>query len=206
MYFIISKCFTIVLLVLTVSACSKVKNYFPDKSKEYQLSTEIAALNIPSEFENKEHTFVELEMPRGTEIITDKTKEEASIYIELVQYSEGSTRIRINDNMEKTWRTVGKSLRRNFIEIIDRNEQKRVYSVLYDAIFEKVKDDSLWDKVLFIFASDPVQEEEFKIKLIEYNGFIEAIVLNKNNIPLSDGNGLKLLELLYQTIKQDLAK
>ncbi|KAF3981788.1 MAG: hypothetical protein HFP81_06155 [Methylococcales symbiont of Hymedesmia sp. n. MRB-2018] len=230
MYFIVSKYFTIVLLVLTVSACSKIKSYFPDKSKEYQFSTEISALNVPSDLSknaiqkqvevevnesdveqvlsdirNKENALITSAVPRTTEIITDEIEEEAAIYVELIEYS-GGTRIRIKDSMERIWRTVGKALSRHFIEIIDRNERERVYFVLYDANFKKVKDDSLWDEVLFIFASDPAQEEEFRIKLVEYSGFIEAIVLNKNDIPLSDGNGLKLLNLLYQTIKQDLAE
>jgi outer membrane protein assembly factor BamC len=226
----------IALVVLSISACSQVKGYFPDKSKDYQLTEEIPELYVPSDLSDDAiQTQIELETgvkvkeedvekiltdikqreaaliaqaePGTTAIITEQEIEaEPAIYVELVEYSGGATRLRIEDSMERIWRTVGKALSRHSIEIIDRNELERVYLVLYDANFSKVKDGSLWDEAVFIFGSDPAQEEEFRIKLVEYGGFIEAIVLNKHDVPLSKGNGLKLLKVLYKTIKQDLAE
>ncbi len=205
---------TIALLVLSVSACGRVKSYFPDKTKDYQFTSEIPELKVPADLSS--HTtstnteisanYPTQSKPQPVETVNAETTEKKAddIYVELIEYSGGATRIRIEDNMEKIWRTVGKALSRHSIEIIDRNELDRVYFVQYDANFEKVKDDSLWDEVIFIFGSDPAREEEFRIKLVEYGGFIEIIVLNNNDIPLSTGNGLKLLKLLFKTIRQDL--
>ena len=41
--------------------------------------------------------------------------------------------------------------------------------------------------------------------LVENGTLIEIIVLDSNDVPLSKGPGLKLLKLLYETIKADLA-
>lgn len=226
---------SVILLLLSVSACTWIKNYFPDKSKEYQLASEIPALIIPPDLPSGTHTHKpkpsiinkeakiqqiladtkkkenshwnqvapEKAEPRAVEIEAAENK--ATIYVELIEYSGGETRIRIKDGIEKIWRTVGKALSRHSIEIIDRDALDHVYFVQYDANFTKVEDGSLWDEVVFIFGSDPAQEEEFRVKLVEYGGFIEIIVLDDNNIPLSTGMGLKLLKTLYRTIKEDLA-
>jgi len=208
------RCLTITLLCLSVVACGRVKSYFPDKTKDYQLTSEIPELTIPEDLSEKT-PFTEAETkpeypnqaaPESITTVATPTaeNEDTPIYIELLEFSGGATRIRVEDSMERIWRFVGKALSRHSIEIINRNELERVYFVQYDANFKKIKDDSLWDELVFVFGSDPAKEEEFRIKLVEYGGFIEILVLNKNEIPQSHGNGLKLLKTLYKTIKQDL--
>lgn len=205
------------LLFLGISACSTLQVYFPDKEKEYQLKTEIPALSIPPDLSDhaiqSDFTVAVIEpdyqiqsQVQEPEIDTAKgNKKDETIYIKLIEYSDGVTHIRISDTLDRLWRTVGKALSRNSIEIIDRNELERVYYVLYDAQFEKVEDGSLWDEALFIFGANPAQEKEFRIKLTEYGGFTEVIVFDDNDVPLSTGGGLKLLNLMYKTIKEDLA-
>lgn len=210
------RCLTITLICLGVSACGRVKSYFPDKTKDYQLTSEIPELTVPEDLsDNTPLTETEIKPdysdhsePESSATVSTATAEEnedTPIYIELLEFSGGATRIRVEDSMERIWRFVGKALSRHSIEIINRDELERVYFVQYDANFKKIQDDSIWDELVFVFGSDPAKEEEFRIKLVEYGGFIEILVLNKNEIPQSHGNGLKLLKTLYKTIKQDLA-
>ena len=229
-----SKIFTLIvslLILFNITACG-LKEYFPDKSKEYQLITEIPDLVVPADlssdaihksetddpripvygnnegvapdFEDTESTIDENVTEEST--VTEESPEpKETIYVDLLEFSGGATRIRIEDTIERNWRTVGKALSRHSIEITARDEQDRIYFVLYDADFKKVEDGSLWDEVVFIFGSDPAQEKEFRVRLVENGSLTEVIVLDKNDKPTSKGPGFKLLRLLYETIKEDLA-
>jgi len=204
------------LVAINLSACANIKSYFPDKEKDYQFTTEIPELQIPEDLSNSNINYGSTIRPSEPSVITpiipqaaetevaDNTEEKTEILVELVEYSGGTTRIRIEDSIERTWRVVGKALSRNAIEIINRNEYESYYSVQYDPDFKKIEDGSLWDEVLFIFGSDPAKEQEYKIRLAENGTLTEVIVLDKENQPLSSGGGLKLLNLLYKTIKEDL--
>ena len=218
------------LILLSISACSSVKEFFPDKHKDYQFISEIPELTVPSDLSDEaiqnepkrdddmpvsQQTEIENELPdsdgvespedeENSEKEKEKEKEKA-IYVDLLEFSGGATRIRIEDTLDQTWRTVGKAISHHSIEITERNELESMYAVQYDAEFEKIEDGSMWNEVLFIFGSDPAQEKEFKIKLVENGSLVEVIVLDSNDVPLSKGPGLKLLRLLYETIKEDLA-
>jgi outer membrane protein assembly factor BamC len=220
------------LILFNLSACSALKGFFPDKAKEYQLITEIPPLIVPPDlssdaiqqsktvdpgvppvYQNQEVPEPVSEDRESTteenvseeNVVDEKTETQESIYVDLIEFSGGATRIRIEDTIDRNWRTVGKALSRHSIEITARDELDRIYYVQYDADFKKVEDGSLWDEVLFIFGSDPAQEKEFKVRLVENGSLTEVIVLDKNDKPLSKGPGLKLLRLLFETIKEDLA-
>ena len=236
-----SSLFFALLFVLTISACSDMQKHFPDKERDYQLTTEIPGLNIPADLSDnaiqqtsEEHTprhdktgiavseNSQITSPQSISDLEDGTEEAIGIddqieeyeeyqedvqelvYIELVKFSGGATRIRVEAPFARIWRVVGKAISRHSIEIIDRNETDRTYIVKYDAEFEKVEDGSLWDEVVFIFGSDPAQEKTYKIKVVENGTLIEVIVLDENNKPLSKGAGLELLNLLYNSMKLDL--
>jgi outer membrane protein assembly factor BamC len=199
------------LFLLNLSACSYIKTFFPDKEKDYQLTSEIPDLVIPSDLTGQsipeksvtayqQAGYLDEEESRPVNTVKDN-----AIAVDLVEFSGGATRIRIEDTLTRSWRTVGKALSHHSIEIIDRNEIDGVFYVQYDPDFKKVEDGSLWDEVLFIFGSDPAKEKEFMVRLAENGGMTEVIVLDTNDIPLSKGTGLKLLNLLYKTIKDDLS-
>lgn len=213
------------LILFNIMACNSVKGYLPDKEKDYQLMTEIPALIIPDDLTNNAikdapviqarqavqqrrsravantDTAVETE----ADATTQATENEENIYIDLVEFSGGATRIRMEQNLESSWRTVGKALSRQSIEITDRNEEDKVYFVQYDPDFKKVEDGSLWDEALFLFGSDPSQEKEYRVRLVENGTLTEIIVFDSNDKPMSKGIGFKLLNLLYRTMKDDLA-
>ncbi len=205
------------LIILNLSACSYVQGYFPDKQKDYQFTTEIPPLTIPEDL-TKQSTKKTLatnsgqpdsQQNAGVETVPvsapDSADKGEDIYIDLVEFSGGATRIRIEDNINSVWRLVGKALSRQSIEITDRNEADKVYFVQYDPDFKKVEDGSLWDEALFLFGTDPSQEQEFRVVLIENDTLTEILVLDENDKPLSEGAGFKLLNTLYKTIKADLA-
>ena len=56
---------------------------------------------------------------------------------------------------------------------------------------------------MFLFGGDQSQEQEYHIRLVEYEGYTEVFVLDKNDKPLSRDAGLKLLKLMHETIKKD---
>lgn len=144
----------------------------------------------------------------GIDEIDDEAEEDETenelVYIELVEFSGGATRIRVESSFTKIWRIVGKGISRHSLEILDRNEADKNYTIKYDADYEKVKDGSLWDEAVFIFGSDPANEETYNIKIIVNGPLIEIIVLDKDKKPDSKGAGLKLLKLLYNSMKVDL--
>ncbi len=215
------------LILLNLSACGAIKSFFPDKSKDYQLITEIPVLVVPADLSSNaihdseidvssipvyrnQSVAPDFEETDSSSIADENVTEESpepkeTIYVDLVEFSGGVTRIRIEDTIERNWRTVGKALSRHSIEITARDELDRIYFVQYDPDFKKVEDGSLWDEVLFIFGSDPAQEKEFRVRLVENGSLTEVIVLDKNDKPLSKGPGLKLLRLLFESIKEDLA-
>ena len=220
------------LILFNLSACSRIKRFFPDKTKEYQLITEIPELTVPADLSSdaihRRKTvdpsvpvyqstkavpppdFEDIDSSTEDSVTEDTVTEEKTvtkeyIYVDLLEFSGGATRIRIEDTMDKNWRRVGKALSRNSIEITARDELDKIYFVQYDADFKKVEDGSLWDEALFIFGSDPAQEKEFRVRLVENGSLTEVIVLDKNDKPLSKGPGLKLLRLLFESIKEDLA-
>ncbi len=203
-----------VVLVLNLTACSRIKGYFPDKEKDYQLTTEIPPLSIPEDLSSHAiETKSVLEVPvvaplKNSSYVEDNassSEQEELIYVDLVEFSGGATRIRVEDSIDRVWRTVGKAISRHSIEITNRNESERIYYVQYDPDFKEVEDGSLWDEALFIFGADPAKEQEFKIRLAENGSLTEIIVLDRQDTPLSTGPGYKLLNLLYKTIKKDLS-
>ncbi len=192
-------------LTILVSACSSL----PDKEKEYQLTSEIPPLILPDDISNKDaKTFSNQEngFGRSVELIenNEDVDREESILLDLGEYSDGTALVRIGDVIQRSWRIVGKALSRHSIEITDRDELERIYFVQYDPDFKKIEDGSLWDEFLFIFGSDPANDKKFGVKLVESGDFTEIIVLDSEEEPVSEGPGLKLLHLLYKTIKEDL--
>lgn len=205
-------------LLLTISACSTIKSFFPDKEKDYQLSSEIPALKIPADLSDlsgntaQDSAVIEQAIIKENSPVSQRIKtvtpeshdKERPVSIVWVKLADSTLRIRIEDSIKTTWRRVGKALSRHSIEITDRNKKERIFLVQYDPDFKKVEDGSLWDEFWFIFGGDPAQEKEFGIRLVEKKTNTEIFVVDENDTPLSDGTGLKLLNLLHKTLEEDL--
>lgn len=204
----------VAVAINSTAACSRIKSYFPDKEKDYQFTTEIPELQVPEDLQDhaiKEKSLIPQQIYETTEYeqVSEPNNEEKPVFIpvELLEFDGGATRLRIEESIERAWRYVGKALSRQSIEIINRNDEQFMYIVQYDPDAKDIEDGSIWDELVFLFGDDPAQEKEFRIRLTEKNQkMTEVIVLDENDVPISQGAGLRLLNLLKDTINQDLAK
>ena len=122
----------------------------------------------------------------------------------ITRVDEGAaTYLRINSPFAHAWRVVGKALTATAIEIIDKNRSLAIYYVQYDPDLQAVKDGSFWDEVVFFFGDDPNQERPYQVYLSQTEQGTEIYVRDDFGDNLNQGNGLKLLNLLYETIQKD---
>lgn len=210
-------------MLFMLSACGTTSDFFPDKEKDYQMTKAIPVLTIPVDLSgNDSEVLQEVVVPAEPELKTvtpetvqksqpvslqreTMTKTGDEVSVDLVDYRDDSKRIRIGDSFVRTWRIVGKALSHRSIEITSRDAEDGEYFVQYDPDFKKVEDGSLWDEFLFIFGSDPAAEKVYKIKLIESSTATTLAIFDDEDEEVSEGQGIVLLNTLYETIKEDLA-
>jgi len=183
----------IILSLVPLSACSY---FFPDKEKDYIYSKQIATLEMPPDLksENNAVDIMELSAP----ITLSNT-------IEFIQ-QESETYLLINSTFAHVWRVVGKALTERSIEITDKNRSLAIYYVQYDPNAQDVEDGSYWDEVIFFFGSDPHQEKPYQVFLAQSGQNIQIFVRDEQGHNLSQGEGLQLLTVLFETIKKDFEK
>lgn len=211
----------LVAVLLNVSACSYIKSLFPDKEKDYQFTTEIPPLVLPTDLAGDS-----IAKPPPAEVApavsTTETVDAAPvaapkaetapeverklIQLELVDADQGTKRLRIGAPSARAWRMVGKALSRKSIEVTNRNQEEGLFHVQYDPNKQEVEDGSILDEVNFFLKGFEITEKEYVIKLVENNQQTEVIVLDKDQKPATDAGSLSLLTLLHDTIKADLAK
>jgi outer membrane protein assembly factor BamC len=124
----------------------------------------------------------------------------------LVKSDDGVSRLRIGAPLARAWRMVGKALSRHSIEVTSRNQEEGLMHVQYDPDEQAPEDGSIRDEVSFFLEGFGINEKEYVIKLAGNKQQTEVMVTDKEQKPLAEGPGLKLLTLLYDTIKADLAK
>lgn len=212
MKFNFSRLLTVVSLLIAIPSCGFMKEYFPDKEKDYQLTKEIPELVVPSDLSGNKTYSTDNSFSKNDpglahqDAMPLKFEGEDKATVDLIEYSDKASRLRITDSLIRSWRVVGKALSHHSIEITNREVLKGTYFIQYDSEFEKVEDGSLWDEVLFIFGSNPAKEQEYLVKLEELTDATEVMILDKSGQELSDGSGLTLLKLLHETIKNDLVE
>ncbi len=217
----------VVAVLLNVSACTYIKNLFPDKEKDYQFTTEIPPLVLPPDLANdsaakalsvvpaaetadvavSDSVDEALENePSAPESETDQDIDRESIQLELVDADQGAKRLRIGTSSITAWRMLGKALSRNSIEVTNRNQEERLFYIHYEPNKQVVEDESILDEIVFFFIGFDIAEREYILKLIESNRQTDVIILDKEQKPVADQVSLRLLTLLHDTIKADLAK
>jgi outer membrane protein assembly factor BamC len=205
----------IAVILANVPACSTIKNLFPDKEKDYQFTTEIPPLTLPADLGENSilNTPVAAPVAEAAEDVapadepveTEPVVERKLIQVDLVKSDEGASRLRIDAPLAGAWRMVGKALSRNSIEVTSRNQEEGLLHVQYDPDVQKVEDGSLWDEIAFVFRGFKIGEKEYVLKLAGNKQQTEVMVMDTEHKPLTEGPGLKLLTLLHDTIKADLA-
>ena len=131
---------------------------------------------------------------------------DTEITVERVKFDTGENRLRINVPFTRAWRIVNKALSRKSIEVTDRNEEEGVFTVLYDPDEHKIEDGSYWDEVVFMFSGIQGNEKKYLLKLEKNAQQTDIVVVDEDQQLLSDPASFKLLTLVQETIKADLAK
>ncbi len=221
--------------LLNVSGCSYVKTLFPDKEKDYQYTTEIPPLILPEDLKKShipslttatpsapissntnapvedtaaiasEPATNESPAPVGT-AETEPAIPNAAITVERIKATEAENRLRINVPFINAWRMVNKALSRKAIEVTERNQEAKQITVQYDPDEQTPKDESFLDEVVFMFKGIQSNEQTYLLKLEGNNQQTDITVTDKDQQLLSDAASVKLLTLLENTIKADLAK
>jgi outer membrane protein assembly factor BamC len=211
------------LLTGLLSACSTIKSFFPDKTKDYQYAQELPPLELPEHIKAEAKiqdrpVILSKPYPGSTFTQTEQTvnksqtenhSAEKPLYVpvELIEYDAGATRLRIYQPVEKAWRYVGKALSHESIEITHRDQTDFSYTVQYDPHARKAEDGALWDELVFFFGDDPSKEKPYQIRLVPRNSELtDVIVVDDKEQPVRQGDGLTLLKLLKTTINNDLAR
>lgn len=129
-----------------------------------------------------------------------------AIKIDRIKFNEGENRLRINVPFARAWRIVSKALSRNSIEVTERNQKTKTFAVRYDPEDRKITDGSYWDDIRFLFLGIQTYEKPYLVKLEENNRQTDITALDEDGQLLTDAGSVKLLTLLEETIKADLAK
>ncbi len=209
--------FIIVAVLVNVSACTYIKNLFPDKEKDYQFTTEIPPLILPPDLAGDSVAKVPTAAPSAETANTAPTAtapstetaptvDRKSIQVVLVDADQGTKRLRIGAPSTTAWRMIGKALSRKSIEVTNRNQEEGLFRVQYDPNKQEVEDGSVWDEINFFFKGIETTEQEYVLKLVESNQQTDVVVMDKELNPVADKTSLSLLILLHDTIKADLAK
>jgi outer membrane protein assembly factor BamC len=138
--------------------------------------------------------------PESEAVIPD-----TEITVERVKFDTGENRLRINVPFTRAWRIVNKALSRKSIEVTERNQDAGLFTVQYDPEEKKVKDDTYWDEIVFMFSGIQSNEITYLLKLERNNQQTDIVVVDEDQKQLSDPASFKLLTLLDETIKADLA-
>lgn len=201
-----------------VTACTYIKSYFPDKEKDYQFTTEIPPLKLPPDLDKNAvlsapgtdlaEPALEQDQDQAALVPVEPSVEEEAetprvIPVELVEFENGETRLRIGAPVSRAWRMVGKALSRKSLEVTERNQEDALFHVQYDPDEQPIEDGSLWDEVVFIFKGVQGNEKEYILKLVANGQQSEVVVLDEDRQPIIEGPGLKLLNLIQETLTAD---
>jgi outer membrane protein assembly factor BamC len=130
---------------------------------------------------------------------------DTAITVERVKFDTGENRLRMNVPFTRAWRIVNKALSRKSIEVTERDQEAGLFTVQYDPDEQKVEDGSYWDEVVFMFKGIQSNEKTYLLKLERNNQQTDIVVVDEDQQLLSDASSFKLLTLVEETIKADLA-
>lgn len=215
---------------LSLSGCSTLQSWFPDKEKDYQFTTELPPLVIPSDLAQKPSlpTRATPEIAKtvknvlGDKELLEKVKpafEEATKIMQRPSLSDAETEItkneiqlslthentpalNLNVPLTRAWRIVGKALSRNNIEAT-KHDQENGQIHIQIATAKTQPEKSLWDNTVDVFNPFAQAEEKYILQFKENNAKTSVTVLNEALQPMSDD---KLLSSLFDSIKTDLSK
>ncbi|MEQ1559382.1 MAG: outer membrane protein assembly factor BamC [Methyloglobulus sp.] len=225
----------LIVFAALLTGCSYLQKFFPDKERDYQYTTEIPLLNWPDDLRKKQQgnnapeaitqpstALEQSETGAGqseegtqpeetaaaatTSATTEETETKETLEsVEIVKYDDGESRLRLGAGMAKSWRVISKALSRNSIEVTERDNEKKMFTVEYDPDEKKAKDESFMDELSFIFHGINSNEKEYRLKLEENNQHTDVLVVDESQSPLLNNEpALRLLKILADTTQSDI--
>lgn len=224
----------IVCVVIGTSGCSTLQSWFPDKEKDYQFTTELPPLVIPTDLVQKISVPAKKITPtaaNSVEAITPKklaTKKIESVIEKIaavenrptltdaetelnrneIQVSlthENAPTLNLNVPLVRAWRIVGKALSRSGIEVTNRGQDSgQIYIQFVEAKQQPEK--SLWDNTISVFNPFSENEQSYILQFHEANLKTSVTVLTPELQTITDGLDNKILLILFDAIKTDLSK
>jgi uncharacterized lipoprotein len=217
-----------VLALLT--GCSTIEGWFPDKHKQYQYSTEIAALEIPPDLSSSTidgasggsrpswespasaddsaeavSSGREATPAPGAEMSPEDAKAMRAGKDHpkpvLAESSSDVPLIEVQAPFDITWAEVNKALGRQKLEIIDQNRSDGLYFVHFAKNQKPYEDKGFFGDVAEMFNGGPGGTQEYRIKLEEKSGVTSIYVQDSEGKPQLDGPGLDLLKQLNETLQ-----
>ena len=204
----------------TLTGCSVVRSWFPDKEKDYQFAKETLPLVIPSDLIAKTKNAgvppISAKTTKSAQVaqeenttaeISQKKPDNAETSIDRrdIQVSlshDNPLALHFNVPMTRAWRIIGKALSRNNIEITRRNQE--IGEINIQLATKAPTEPSFLDDAFAFVNPFESQESHFILKFNEMNAETSVIILNTDYKPLLDGSDNPLLETLLTTIKADL--
>lgn len=221
-----------ICVVVSITGCSTVKNYFPDKEKDYQFSSEIPPLAIPGDLQSdkvdmtnpvetpaqaqsgpdlpvempvqpESNPALPVQTPVSTEVEPDRPVVYSGGKAQLLTYQSGVAYIHLSDSFERAWLLVSRSISHQSLEVIERNREQNFFSVLYDPDAKTIEDGALVDELFFFLGMRESHEKEYHIRLVPSGSGADVIVQDKYNNPLAHGPGIVLLQAIAEKINTD---
>ena len=185
--------------MFAVNSCS----LFPDKEQQYQQHSELEPLELPADLqENLEDQSPADLQDQQQQSTDDEASPQAAVIGSdqipmLVDVSNEPLHILLFEDYEQALHTVGKTLTHMGLEVLDRDEDKGQFFVVYEKA-DKPVDDSLWSFLAFWRDDGQHEEYDFRVKLLEDVDATKILVLDSEDQPVTEGPGRELLQKIYQ--------
>lgn len=203
------------IVIILLPACSSIKNVFPDKQETYKDSRELPPLEVPPDLTTTSildrsdgppdasgsASYSDLLNSGSTEGSSETAETNRALLISL---GVNDTYLEVNEYFPQAWRLVGKALSNLEIEVADRNRSIGMYYILYeDPELSKKSDQGFWDRVFFWRDVEiKAREKQFRVKLEGSGEKTNVFVMNTAGEKLSEGTGLKLLNMMDKNLNK----
>lgn len=136
----------------------------------------------------------------------DDSEKAAVTEVNIDSHSSGQMTLRINQNLARSWRIVGKAISRKNMEISERNLTGHYFEIHYDPEAKAMEDSSFWDDMRFIFGKENNQEQIYRVLLNETGNDTYIHVKPKDADDCTSDKCQKFFALLHESIQQSLSE
>ncbi|MFO1412380.1 MAG: outer membrane protein assembly factor BamC [Burkholderiales bacterium] len=118
--------------------------------------------------------------------------------------ADGSYKLTVDDQFDRTWRRVGLALDRAGFTVIDRDRSRGVYFVRYgdpDALAAKANNAGILEKLQFWKSDEKDKPEQYQIVVAEAQQNSVVVVQDPGGVPDKTPTSEKILALLKDQLK-----